>query len=173
MELDSRQRAHLKGLAHHLKPVVHVGKDGLSEALLKQIEGALIAHELIKVKLADSSPLDRAEASKELPEKSGAAFVQNVGKVIVLYRPHPEEPRIELPPSRIIGEDDEPGVGEDLSGGLPQSVRRRGPSAPAPSSAPASTERPPRRPAPRKKEAPRRRGASSRRDHKRGGGRTR
>src|SRR5690349_19920245 len=121
MTLDSRQRAHLKGLAHHLKAVVHIGKDGLSKQLLKQIEGALLDHELIKVKLGESSPLDRNQAQTELPKATGAEFVQNVGRVFVLYRPHPENPRIELPAPRFDDEAEGEGTGGegDVSMGLP------------------------------------------------------
>lgn len=181
VELDSRQRQHLKGLAHHLKPVVHIGKDGLTPALLSQIENALLSHELIKVKLGESAPMDRKEAQAALPEKTGAAFVQNVGKVFVLYRAHPEEPRLELPPPRRAedaeGEEGGSGGGEggDLAeSGLPTSVRRRG-AAPGPS-APSPRGRGPR-PGPRRggtargEKPPRR--ASERRQHKRGGGRNR
>jgi RNA-binding protein len=113
MELDSRQRQYLKGLAHHLKPIVHVGKDGITPSLLRQIDEALLQHELIKIKLTEGSPLDRKAASVELPAKTGAAFVQNIGRVFVLYREHPEEPTIDLPvrrPAQIqeLDEDEEP-----------------------------------------------------------------
>jgi len=95
--LTPRQRAHLKGLAHHLKPVVHIGKDGLSEAVKTQIDDALAHHELIKVKLGDGAPLDRAETSAQLPALVGAHLVQNLGRLFVLYRAHPDEPQIVLP----------------------------------------------------------------------------
>lgn len=96
-ELTPRQRAHLKGLAHHLNPVVHVGRDGLSAAVQAQIEEQLAAHELIKVKLLDGAPLDRDAAAAELPGLVGAELVQNIGRLFVLYRPDPDDPRIELP----------------------------------------------------------------------------
>ena len=161
-QLDSRQRKYLKGLAHHLKPVVHVGKDGITNSLVQQIEAALLQHELIKVKLGESSPIDRDEASAQLPAKSGAAFVQNIGRVFVLFRAHPEQPRIELPPARVIeqlDEEEDPSVDAGESAGpvgLP-SVRQRGaaplaPRAPRPASAEgegdeAAPPRPPPRPA--------------------------
>ncbi len=96
-DLTPKQRQHLKGLAHHLDPVVHIGKDGISENVKRQIDSALERHELIKVKLAESAPLDRDAAAAALPGEVGAFLVQNIGKVFVLYRPHPERPRIELP----------------------------------------------------------------------------
>ena len=95
--LTPRQRAHLKGLAHHLKPVVQIGKDGLSEPVVRQIDEALAHHELIKVKLGEGAPLDRAEAAAALPAAVNAALVQNLGRHFILYRPDPDEPRIVLP----------------------------------------------------------------------------
>src|SRR5436190_20282675 len=128
MQLDSRQRQYLKGLAHHLKPIVYIGKDGLSDSLLRQIEEALLQHELIKVKLGESSPLDRSETSEQLPAKSGAALVQNIGRVFILYREHPEEPRLDLPPPRVVeSEDGEGEAGDDGSEAVLPSVRVRGP----------------------------------------------
>jgi RNA-binding protein len=100
MPLTPRQRAHLKGLAHHLKPVVVIGKDGLSEPVVRQIGDALAHHELIKVKLGEGAPLDRKEALAALPAATGAEVVQNLGRNFVLYRADPEEPRIVLPQPR-------------------------------------------------------------------------
>jgi RNA-binding protein len=96
-ELTPRQRAHLKGLAHHLNPVVHIGKDGLSDAVKAQINDALAHHELIKVKLGDNAPLDREAAMTALPAAVDADLVQNLGRLFVLYRAHPDEPKIVLP----------------------------------------------------------------------------
>lgn len=142
MELDSRQRQYLKGLAHHLKPIVHLGKEGLTPSLLKQIDEALLQHELIKVKLGESSPLDRKAAATELPARTGAAFVQNIGRVFVLYREHPEEPTIDLPFPRRLETPEEEGEGEGAGITFGPSVRQRGPT-PAPVS-PAVRERPER-----------------------------
>ena len=161
MELDARQRQYLKGLAHHLKPVVHIGKDGVSESVVKQIDRALLDHELIKVKLADGAPIDRKEASAELPAKTGAAFIQNIGKVFVLYRQHPEEPRLELPPPRRL-EDDGEGPRDDEST-LLRSVRQRG-------AAPIERQAPPdERNAPRREERPAQRAPAKRASPARGG----
>jgi RNA-binding protein len=96
-DLTPRQRAHLKGLAHHLNPVVHIGREGLSDAVKTQIDEALAHHELIKVKLGEGAPLDRDEASAQLPALVNAQLVQNIGRVFVLYRPDPDDPQITLP----------------------------------------------------------------------------
>jgi RNA-binding protein len=138
MDLTARQRQHLKGLAHHLKPVVHLGKDGLSDSVVKQIDGALLAHELIKVRVIEGSPLDRHAAAAEVPGAVGAFLVQNIGKILILYRPHPDQPRIALPWPRDMNTE----VPEDLAeakkprerpeGSLIRSVRVRGGVAPIP-----------------------------------------
>lgn len=91
--LNSSQRKHLKALAHHLDPVVMVGAKGLTEAVLREADGALRAHELIKMKVAAE---DREPVARAVCEALGCALVQHIGKVLVLYRPA-EPPRIELP----------------------------------------------------------------------------
>ena len=114
-------------------PVVHIGKDGLSESVRRQIDMALDRHELIKVKLAESAPLDRDQTSSQLPVAVGAFLVQNIGRVFVLYRPHPEKPRIALPwpmeedDGEISGDLDEARAPKPrAAGSLLGSVRARG-----------------------------------------------
>jgi RNA-binding protein len=95
-QLTGKQVRFLRGLGHHLQPVVMIGKDAISEALLASLEEALAAHELIKVKLQEGCPLDRREAATSLAEKTGAAAAQVLGKTILLYR-QGEKPKINLP----------------------------------------------------------------------------
>ena len=95
IELEGFQRKHLRGLAHPLKPVVLVGEGGLSEPVLRAIDDALRAHELVKVRLRN--PVDKKTAARELAHQSRAALCGLVGHTVILYRPDPEEPRIELP----------------------------------------------------------------------------
>ena len=102
-ELSGKQKRYLRGLAHHLDPVVHVGGAGLSDALIAKTSAELDNHELIKVKVGENSPLERGEVGPRLAEATGAALVQILGKMVVLYRPREEEagssapPGIELP----------------------------------------------------------------------------
>lgn len=97
-DLTSKQRAHLRKLAHHLKPVVHIGADGLSEAALASVRDAFNTRELLKVKVLEGAPEsawdtgDRIAAS--LP---GVHVAQTIGRTVVLYRRHPEKPEIRLP----------------------------------------------------------------------------
>lgn len=98
MALTAKQRSHLKSLAHHLKPVVFVGKEGVGPAALRSVEEALNTRELIKVKVQEAAPVDVREAGAELQAGiAGAELVQTIGRVAVLYRPHPETPEIKLP----------------------------------------------------------------------------
>jgi RNA-binding protein len=97
VKLTSRQVSFLKGLAHDKKPVILIGKNGVSDALIKETSGALLTHELIKVRLAgeEKDALD-AEA-EDVAQKSGAELVERRGKVATLYKRHPDEPKIALP----------------------------------------------------------------------------
>jgi len=97
-KLTSRQRAHLRKLAHHLKPIVLVGSDGITAAVLSSVDDAFRTRELIKVKLQESAPLHVKDAAGELSSGvTGAQSVQTIGRTIVLYRPDPETPEIKLP----------------------------------------------------------------------------
>jgi len=89
--LTSRERAHLKSRAHAMEPVVNVGKTGVTDAVIAEVERALTAHELIKVRAASQDREGRAEILKTILERTDATAVQTVGKVMVLWRPTPEE----------------------------------------------------------------------------------
>ena len=96
MKLTGKQNRYLRGLGHHLKAVVYVGKEEVNEAVIKATEEALDAHELIKVKLQDGCLSDRKEVAKELSQATGAAVAQILGKNILLFRPNKEQ-KIALP----------------------------------------------------------------------------
>jgi len=93
--LQGFQRRHLRKLAHGLRPVVHVGAAGISPSLLDALDRALDDHELVKVRLHE--PEDKKATARTLAERSGAELCGLVGHTVILYRRHPEEPRIELP----------------------------------------------------------------------------
>jgi RNA-binding protein len=96
MELTSKQKRYLRGLAHHRPVVVTVGHNGLSDSVLAEIDHALSTHELIKIRLPFGERAERRSSVEEICRRSGAAPVQGIGRVEVLYRPAPE-PRIVLP----------------------------------------------------------------------------
>ena len=89
------QRRHLRKLAHGRKPVVFVGVGGLSEGVIKALDQALADHELVKVKLRE--PESKQEIAQQLALQSGAQLCGLVGHMVILFRPDPETPRIELP----------------------------------------------------------------------------
>ena len=97
MALTSKQRAHLKAIAHDKKPVILLGHKGITDAVIKETHAALLAHELVKVRLTgeEKEALD-AEAA-QLQARTGAELSSRLGKVATLYKRHPDEPRIELP----------------------------------------------------------------------------
>ena len=96
--LTPKQRAHLRSLAHHLKPVLHVGKEGVTDASVRSLEDAFNTRELLKVKVQEAAPTDVREAGAELAGRiEGAHLVQTIGRTAVLYRAHPERPEIRLP----------------------------------------------------------------------------
>ncbi|MCX4246155.1 ribosome assembly RNA-binding protein YhbY [Paraliomyxa miuraensis] len=92
--ISTRARAHLRSLAHGLRPVVQVGGDGITEGIVAATVEALAEHELIKVKLQQSFEGGRRDAARELAEAVQADLTQVIGRVIVLYRPRPKnDPR--------------------------------------------------------------------------------
>ena len=91
VSLTPRERAHLKARAHALEPRVQIGQAGLTEALAKEVDRALKAHELIKVKILGDDRHQRAQIAEAIAARADAALVQQVGKVIVLWRPRPDD----------------------------------------------------------------------------------
>src|SRR3982751_5130935 len=89
VSLTPRERTHPKGRAHPLEPVVHVGGAGLTDTVIAEVDRALTAHELIKVKIGGADRDARAAMCDALCERVDAAEVQRVGKVLVLWRPRP------------------------------------------------------------------------------------
>jgi RNA-binding protein len=96
-ELSERQRRHLRGLAHPLKPVVRLGAAGLTEAVAIETGRALADHELIKVKAPGGDREARDALFEALAARTASALVHRIGNVAVLYRPHPQLPRILIP----------------------------------------------------------------------------
>ena len=94
--ITGKQRSYLKKLTHTMEPSVYVGKSGLTENVLKEMDAYLEAHELLKVKLQDGCPTDVREAADMAAEQLKAEFVQAIGRKFSLYR-QAEKRRIELP----------------------------------------------------------------------------
>lgn len=94
--LNGKQKRKLRALAHPLKPVVQIGQRGITDAVALQVDAALGDHELIKVRLAAESPIDRKEAADLLGSRTACEVAGMIGRVLILYRPHPDQPRIRL-----------------------------------------------------------------------------
>jgi RNA-binding protein len=89
-DLNGKQIRRLRGLGHHLKPVVMIGRDDVTEQVMAAVEENLTAKELIKIKIQEGCSLDRKDVAILIAEKSGASVVQILGKTILLYRQGPE-----------------------------------------------------------------------------------
>lgn len=97
---SSPLRRRLRAAGHHLSPVVQVGKEGVTEAVLRQVDQALTDHELVKVKVGTETPEDRfGSADALLAGSEGAQLAQILGRTMLLYRRHPKKPRFEPLPA--------------------------------------------------------------------------
>ncbi len=95
MSLNSHQRQFLKAQAHSLNPVVMMGNDGLSEAVIKELESSIAHHELVKIKL--NAGEGRKEQAQMAAEAVNAELVSVIGRTAVLFRQDPENSRFILP----------------------------------------------------------------------------
>ncbi len=95
--INSKQRSYLKGLANTLNPILQVGKNGICENLVKQVDDALEARELIKLTVFKSAFVTTREICEEIAKDTGAEVVQVIGFKFVLYRESKDKPTIKLP----------------------------------------------------------------------------
>lgn len=95
--ITSKQRSFLKSLAHDLDPIVYIGKAGVTENVVKEIDTCLEARELVKVKLQEGCTLAPKDVANDLLEPLGAEFVQAIGRKFTLYRESKENKQIVLP----------------------------------------------------------------------------
>ncbi|HBU12290.1 MAG TPA: ribosome assembly RNA-binding protein YhbY [Clostridiales bacterium] len=96
MELTSKQRAKLRGMAQAMEPVLHIGKEELTDNVIRQAEDALTARELIKGTVQQNCPLTARDACDALCEATGAQPVGVIGRKFVLYRASKDKKKIEL-----------------------------------------------------------------------------
>jgi RNA-binding protein len=96
LALSGKQRRALRALGHHLEPVVQVGHAGVTAGVVAALEQALWDHELVKVKVGSEAPAERKALAQALAAATGAKLAQVVGRTLLLYKPNPEEPRIEI-----------------------------------------------------------------------------
>jgi RNA-binding protein len=96
MELNNKQIKYLKGLAHHLNPLVQMGKQGFSESFVSEVKRGLKDHELIKVRISCEDRAELNEITEQLPADTQSHLVQVIGHIAVLYKPS-DIPKIILP----------------------------------------------------------------------------
>lgn len=93
-KLTPRQRAELRSVGQGLKPLLMIGKEGLTDTVLAQLEALIERHELVKIKLLDTLEVDRHELAEELETKARARLVQVIGRMVLMYRRHPKKPKL-------------------------------------------------------------------------------
>jgi RNA-binding protein len=96
-DLTGKQRRYLRGLGQRLAATLHVGVDGVSDAVVRQADAQLEAHELIKVRIGENAPEDRHATAEDLAARTRAHLAQVIGRTALLYRARKEEPAIRLP----------------------------------------------------------------------------
>ncbi|MFR7908568.1 MAG: ribosome assembly RNA-binding protein YhbY [Oscillospiraceae bacterium] len=94
--LNSKQRAMLRGIASNYETIFQIGKGGISETLISQVDDALRKRELIKLRVLDNSMYTAREAAEEIASKTGADVVQVIGSRFVLFKRNHKEPVIEI-----------------------------------------------------------------------------
>ena len=95
--LTGKQRSYLRGLAQKESPSVQIGKNGITENVVNEVDTLLLHRELVKVNIQESADLDTKETANILAEKLDAEFVQAIGRKFTLYRRAKEDPQIVLP----------------------------------------------------------------------------
>ena len=95
--ITGKQRAYLRGLANNMDPIFQIGKNGIEDTFLKQLEEALEARELIKIKVLENSGFAAREASDAICNAIGCEGIQAIGSKIVLYKKSQKKPKIEIP----------------------------------------------------------------------------
>lgn len=95
--ITGKQRSYLKGIANGIDPIFQLGKNGLTENFIKQVDDALEAREIVKINILKNCDLDPTEIASELSEELKAEFVQSIGRKFTLYRESVDNKKIQLP----------------------------------------------------------------------------
>ncbi len=95
--LSGKQKRHLRALGQRLAATLHVGHEGVSDAVVAQADEQLTARELIKVRIGDNAPEDRHETAEALAARTRAELAQVLGRTALLYRARPDDPTLVLP----------------------------------------------------------------------------
>ncbi|MGO1579945.1 MAG: ribosome assembly RNA-binding protein YhbY [Peptoniphilaceae bacterium] len=94
--ITGKQRSYLKSLANNLDPLLQVGKNGVTDSLIIQLDELLESHELVKIRVLKNSPVLAKEIIDDILEATGAEFVQQIGNKLTIYRESKDNKKIEL-----------------------------------------------------------------------------
>lgn len=94
--INSKQRAYLKGLANNINPSIQIGKEGLTDTILDELETHLEYRELIKISVLENSPVFVDEIVDEIIENTNSEFVQKIGSKLIIYRESKDHKKIEI-----------------------------------------------------------------------------
>jgi RNA-binding protein len=120
-------RRTLRAAGHHLSPVVQIGKEGITDPVLRQLDDALETHELVKVKLGAESPEGRFEAAERIAAERGVHLAQVLGRTLLVYRRHPSRPRFEpLAPAEAAAAKASAAKASERKGGARKGRARKG-----------------------------------------------
>ncbi len=97
MNITGKDRVYLRGLGHRLKPILQVGKEGITGEFILNLEDCQKDHELLKIRILESAPAEKKEIAEEIEKATKGAVVQIIGKTLLYYHPFKEEPVIKLP----------------------------------------------------------------------------
>jgi len=95
--LTGKQRRFLRSLGHNLSSILQVGKEGVSEGLIGAVDQALEDHELVKLRIGQNATVEKDDAAAAIASQTASEVAQILGSTILLYRRHPEKPKIKLP----------------------------------------------------------------------------
>lgn len=95
--LTGKAKRYLRSLSMTMEPVMQIGKGGASENVVAELDVALTAHELVKVKILNNSAAEAKSTAPELARATGSELVQVIGRNMLFFRPSPDKPKIELP----------------------------------------------------------------------------
>lgn len=101
MAITSKQRAHLKKISHNMKPVIQVGKDGVSPALIEQISETIKKRELIKISFLDSMTEDISISTDKILVRTKSEFVKKIGRKLTIFKRNHKKPFLDLPWDKV------------------------------------------------------------------------
>ncbi len=98
--MNGKQRSYLKKLSHGMKPIIQVGKEGVTPSLIKQISETIHKRELIKISVLESCPEEVDEVMEKIIERAKCQYVQSIGRKLTIYKRNEKDPVIELPKAK-------------------------------------------------------------------------